>query len=80
MPLYEAARNGHLAIAQMLLKTDADVKVRYSDNQMPLHWTTKYEYLGIIKELFVSGANRSTNHSANRSANRSAKTKMAKHY
>jgi ankyrin repeat protein len=57
MALYEATRNGHLAVAQVLLKMDADVNVRYSDNQMPLHWTTKYVYLDIIKELLVSGAN-----------------------
>jgi ankyrin repeat protein len=33
MPLYEAARNEHLTIVQVLLKMDADVNVRYSDNQ-----------------------------------------------
>jgi ankyrin repeat protein len=58
MPLHEAARNEHLAVVQVLLKTGVDMNARYYDNQTHLHWAIKHGRLAIVKELLASGANR----------------------
>ena len=58
-PLHDCARNGHPAIAKLLLKHDSSVvNALDSYNRTPLHDAARYGQIEVAKTLLKYGASR----------------------
>lgn len=56
-PLQEAAANGHVGVAKILLEKGADPNLRNEGGATPMHYAAKHGYVEIIKLLFENGGN-----------------------
>lgn len=66
--LHQAARRGHLAIAELLIDRGADVNAQNNSGATPLHWATRGNRLPVVKLLIEHGASPSIRDSRNMTA------------
>ncbi|MCB9228627.1 MAG: ankyrin repeat domain-containing protein [Deltaproteobacteria bacterium] len=55
-PLFWAARNGHRAVAELLIQAGADVNQADNDGRSPLYWAAWQGKKDIVELLIAAGA------------------------
>lgn len=66
--LHQAARRGHLAIAELLVERHADLNARNNTGATPLHWAVRGNNLPVVKLLIEHGASPTIRDSRNMTA------------
>jgi ankyrin repeat protein len=56
IPLHDAAQQGHLSVAKLLLERGADVRMKKDDGYTPLHYAAKSGNISLVKLLLERGA------------------------
>ena len=55
-PPHIACKNGHLPVAQYLVEIRANIEAKDSNEQTPLHYTSRWDKTDIAKYLVSKGA------------------------